>query len=91
MRQALDLHVTRHGPAQFHVESAQGEDEWVEIVPDLVCHCHDALDRDVICRHLAAALLAQGDKEAVRLAGDIEHEAQIDDELYDRNQSVEER
>lgn len=74
VRRALDLHVEQAAPAQYHVRGPEGEDEYVEIYPHFHCHCGDAIFREVICKHIIAALLAYGDEEAVDLARAVQRE-----------------
>ena len=60
---AVELQST---PGSFVVTSAvSGTVRYVQLRPDFNCDCPDALYRNQICKHLIAALRADGDEEAI--------------------------
>jgi len=64
-------------PGTYIVESNTGSIRYVTVSPDYNCECPDAVWRNIICKHLIAALLLHGDKEAAEIANEIR------DPLYD--------
>lgn len=52
-------------PGTFVVTSTTGSVRYVSIRPYYNCECPDAVHRNIICKHLIAALVADGDREAV--------------------------
>jgi len=62
-------------PGSFVVTSTTGTIRYVSIRPDYNCECPDAVHRNVICKHLIAALIADGDREAVKAAESLDSTA----------------
>jgi uncharacterized Zn finger protein len=53
------------------VESDSGSIRYVTISPNYNCECPDAVWRNMICKHIIAALLEAGDGEAAEIANEI--------------------
>lgn len=58
-------------PGTYLVESDSGSIRYVTISPHYNCECPDAVWRNTICKHIIAALLLSGDKEAAEIANEI--------------------
>ena len=67
LHRALELEVERIGRGQYHVHGG-GEAHYVELNDPTVerCDCADHLLREVVCKHLLACLLREGDDRVIR-------------------------
>lgn len=71
LRRALELHVERVGRGQYRVSGGE-ETHYVDLADPHVerCDCADHLLRQVVCKHLLACLLREGDD---RVIGSVAH------------------
>lgn len=70
VRRALELDVYRVSDGQYRVQGSE-DDYYVQVAPDQLCYCRDAVFRSARCKHLLAALIAAGDPETVGAAASI--------------------
>ena len=74
VRRAMDHDVAELSsePGSYLVTSPSGGIRYVTVSPYYNCECPDAQWRNIICKHIIAALLAWGDEEAAEIATTIQ-------------------
>jgi hypothetical protein len=72
LERGLQLRALRVGPGRYRVEGGE-QTHWVDLFTASMprCDCGDHLWRDVICKHILAALLREGDERVLASLRDL--------------------